>query len=141
MLQSFLVCLTGWREVTSYTRSTQEAKQPISLTISEADGSAAGADIKLTAVLKNEWDHKIRVWWGEHYTVIINQMNGYQARHKPGVWGWGGSSADTTLGPGERLAEYPSLNDYDLVPGTYIVQVTRPLRRRRLSRKHHFEIE
>lgn len=102
-------------------------KLPITLTISVPQNVTAGADIKVIAVLKNESDHTIQIARGDPYTGIIHQENGYEARRKPGVWGWGGSMGRIGLEPGTTFTEYVSLNEYDLMPGTYVVQATRPL--------------
>ena len=109
------------------TQANAADKLPITLTISGPQKATTGADVELTAVLKNESDHVLVAVWGVHYAVIIRQANGYEARLKPGLRGWGGSSGIFRLEPGKAFTETVSLNEYDLMPGTYVVQVTRPL--------------
>jgi hypothetical protein len=121
-----IACVLGLAQ-TPTCADAQDGNSSITLTISEPQKILANTEITLAVRLKNVSDHKIPIIWGEPYTAIVHQKNGYAPRHKPGVWGTGDSSAPSSIGPGETLTEYVSLNEYDLVPGTYLVQALRPL--------------
>jgi len=110
------------------TSASAVSKPPITLTISGPQTIAAGEKVVIQSALKNELKLELEVVWGEVYIIQIHDKNGKELRHKPGLWGAGGSSSITGIKPGETFRELVSLDGYDLsVPGKYAVLVKRPL--------------
>jgi hypothetical protein len=110
-------------------RSSYAADRPlIAITIRGPLTIAVGDQIPIHSVLKNVSNHRIQIWLGATYTVVIHDENGKELSRKP--WLTEGSSGPTSIEPGDTAADFGTdLKGLSILsrPGRYVVQFTRPL--------------
>lgn len=101
---------------------------PIVLMISGPQTIAVGDQVVIRARFKNVSGHRIQIWLGKPYTLVVHDENGRELSRKPLLTS--GSSSAASVEPGDILTDFgtdirglPVLS----VPGKYVLQFTRPL--------------
>jgi len=102
---------------------------PVTLTISGPSSMKEGETITIHESLTNVSRNPVVIALWRGYTAVVHDNRGIELQRKPGDWRIAGSVPLHRLMPGETVQDSNTVfgNQYELKPGRYTVEYTRPL--------------